>query len=836
MDTSPTSRRIEQQTRWSLRLFGDVQLSERGSGEKVALPGKRERVLLAYLALSPNGRQPRRKLVTLLWGEAADETTLENLRTAVFNLRKALGDTERQIIASEDRDMVLDTSAFEVDVLSFRRLATGPGVAELEEAVKLYAGDFLEGLSIDSEEFESWRREEATRSKGQALDALTRLMTQLAASGDSERAIETGLRTLRLEPLHEAAVRRLMRLYVESGRRAAAVELYRTLSEALKKELGAQPEAETRAVYAEITQGNEGRAAAVAEAKSPLLSPTIVRPNDTRSAPSPEHFVPAIDPPTQSAPQKVTRRTIGRLAAGGLAAAAIAILLLLRFAPSTGPIPAAGPPTVVAATSTSAIALAVLPFANLSGERDQEFFSDGLTEEITAALAKVPDLKVVARTSAFEFKGKNINIKTIGEQLGATHLIEGSVRKDGNRLRITAQLIKADDGTHMWAEEYDRQLTDIFQIQEDIARAIATSLRSPLGLKPGQNLVSSRAVDPEIYQEFLRIRAKQKSALDQGSAGRLEAIEGYEKLLARAPDFAQAWAYVSGLYFQAPYAALLNMPIEEVRRELPIGYEKSEKAAREALRLDGSQVKAYGTLALVESHRNNWSAAEDLLRKGLEIDPHNPDFLASYGIFLMTSGRVKQALQAMQEVHALEPLVPAWNAGLGWNYVADGQADAVITLLRGKSGIGNMGQSALAQAYAVLGQFDKAADAILAFGEGRFRQSLGPPVTREQVALLMRSAPQKVSDPKALPALHEELSFVYAYIGAEDRLLDFAERALEAGVFAELRYLFSPAYSSARKTKRFKTLVRKAGLVDYWNARGWPDMCHPTTGDDFSCS
>ena len=150
-------------TRWSLRLFGDFQLTERSGGEKVTLPGKRERVLLGYLALSPNGRQPRRKLVTMLWGEAADETTLDNLRTCVFNLRKALGDAERQVIASEDRDIVLDASAFEIDVLEFRRLAAASGLVDLKEAAKLYSGDFLEGLSIESEEFKSWRREEATR-------------------------------------------------------------------------------------------------------------------------------------------------------------------------------------------------------------------------------------------------------------------------------------------------------------------------------------------------------------------------------------------------------------------------------------------------------------------------------------------------------------------------------------------------------------------------------------------------------------------------------------------------------------------------------------------------
>src|SRR5262245_60699885 len=260
---------IDRSARWSLRLFGGFQLSESATGEKVALPGKRERVLLAYLALSPDGRQPRRKLVTLLWGGAADETTLDNLRTSVFNLRKALGDTEHAIVGSEDRDIVLDASAFEDDVLAFRRLAAASGVVELEDAAKLYAGDFLEGIIIESEEFESWRREESTRCKGHVLDALSRLMTQLAASGESDRAIEVGLRILRLEPLHEGAVRHLMRLYAESGRRAIAVELYRTLADSLKKELGAQPESETRAVYAEIARGDDGQAAAVADVRSP---------------------------------------------------------------------------------------------------------------------------------------------------------------------------------------------------------------------------------------------------------------------------------------------------------------------------------------------------------------------------------------------------------------------------------------------------------------------------------------------------------------------------------------------------------------------------------------
>ncbi len=157
------------------------------------MPGKRDRVLLAYLALSPNGRQPRRKLTTLLWGDATDETALDNLRTCVWNLRKALGDTEHRIVASEGEDIVLDVAAFEVDALAFRRFAAQSGRTELEEAAKLYSGEFLDGLVIESDEFESWRRAEASRYRDQAIDVLTRLMTQLARvrrdrARDRERA------------------------------------------------------------------------------------------------------------------------------------------------------------------------------------------------------------------------------------------------------------------------------------------------------------------------------------------------------------------------------------------------------------------------------------------------------------------------------------------------------------------------------------------------------------------------------------------------------------------------------------------------------------------------
>lgn len=159
---------------WSLRLFGGFELSVLASGERVALPGKHERVLLAYLALSPNGRAARRKLATLLWGDATDETALDNLHTCEWSLRKVLGDTEHRVIASDGEDILLDVRAFDVDALAFRRLAAQSGRKELEAAANVYAGDLLAGLDIDSEEFKSWRCSEATRSRDQIIDVFIR--------------------------------------------------------------------------------------------------------------------------------------------------------------------------------------------------------------------------------------------------------------------------------------------------------------------------------------------------------------------------------------------------------------------------------------------------------------------------------------------------------------------------------------------------------------------------------------------------------------------------------------------------------------------------------------
>ena len=785
--------------RWSLRLFGGFELVALPGGAGAIPLGKRERLLLAYLSLSPKFAQPRRKLATLLWGDANDETLLDNLRLAVWKLRKALGDSGHRVLASEGEDIVLDGTTFEVDVLAFRRLATQPGRTELEAAAALSSGEFLDGLDIDSEEFESWRRAEATRSREQLIDVLTRLMAHLNACGENERAIETGMRILRLEPLHEAAVRRLMRLYGVSGRRGAAIQLYRTFADALRTELDAQPESETRAVFAEIARGGEDR--------TDLPPPKIVTsPSDGPSGPP--------RPPTPLAVRL-------RAPLAVLAVVAIFATALISYRPFAlfGPPEGVVAERAAAADPASAISIAVLPFLNLSGDAGQEFFSDGMTEEITSALAMVPDLKVVARTSAFQFKGEKNDMRAVGQALNATHLVEGSVRKVGDRVRISAQLIEASSGTHLWSENYDRQLSDIFATQEEIARTVVGSLMAPLGLAPGERLVSNRSIDPESYEQYLRGVAQVRSS-DPGAGPTLETV------VARAPAFAPGWAMLGGAYRAAAAVAARRGDFKADS----LFTDKEEAAARRAIELDRSYAGGYSELAAAQTRRGKWAEAEDLYKQALALDPNNSVLLHVYGQTLVAAGHIKEGLRVRERLRTLDPLVPAYNQATARLMVANGQIDASIAILEPDLSSGVRRNVFLAEAYAAKGRFADAADTLLRITTEIDRRSV------EDAARLLRSAPSKSDAPEKLPALVAELGFVYAYIGAPERVLEHPEKAAKQGILITVSTVWHPAAAPIRKTERFKALIRNAGLVDYWRARGWPDLCRPIGADDFVCN
>ncbi|HEX5280393.1 MAG TPA: hypothetical protein VFW28_09955 [Micropepsaceae bacterium] len=476
-----------------------------------------------------------------------------------------------------------------------------------------------------------------------------------------------------------------------------------------------------------------------------------------------------------------------------------------------------------AASPKGAVSLAVLPFLDLSPARDQEFFSDGMTEEITTALAKVPDLRVVGRTSAFQFKGTNKDLRAIGQALSATHLIEGSVRKAGNRLRITAQLIKADDGTHIWAEDYDRDLTDVFAVQEDIARAITASLHMTLGLKPGENLVNNRNVDSESYEKYLQAKGiVQNRTVDPKVP---QAVTLLEEVVARNPNYAPAWAELGLAYFFTNIAG--DAPFDEARKLASELRVKGDAAARRALQIDANSAVAYEVLGNFAWSHGEPLAADEFFAKGLALDPLNVNLLDAYSVRHATAGRLKEALAAVEKARLVDPLYPAVVLNLAVERWLDGQNDSAIALAKTLPPAPRA--FVLADIYASMGRFAEAADSLMEIAGD-------PKSDAATAARLLRTAPATTAAPDKFPATRYE--FIYLYVGAPERALNFYQRRAETGSLNTivLASVWHRSYGPVRRTERFKALVRKAGLVDYWRAKGWPPQCRPTTGDDFECS
>jgi TolB-like protein len=510
----------------------------------------------------------------------------------------------------------------------------------------------------------------------------------------------------------------------------------------------------------------------------------------------------------------------------------IASLLFFVFVrPERVPTSAAVQPPSVASLPKGGVSLAVLPFLNMSSDKEQEFFSDGMTEEITAALAQVKGLRVVGRTSAFAFKGQNKDLRAVGQALGATHVIEGSVRKAGNRLRITAQLVKADDDSHLWAQNYDRELNDVFAIQEEIAQAIAVSLQVPLGLRRDEALVTNRVTNTELYQDYLRARALYR-ARSPGTSLK-DALGLLDNFVAREPNYAPAWALLAEAYGRAPYYDPIYQKgsVEEIRRFVDDALPRAEAAARRAIQLDPRNADAFAALGATQMLRGPLTAAEQSVQKALNIDPLNPQALHRYSIFMADIGRVREAVAVREQLRAVDPLVPIFNAMTDRIFLAAGDNNRALAIAESLPVDYPLRAPEIARAYATMKRYREAADVAQTAPREFYA-----PGSVDAAARLLRTAPMSVLA-QGVPYLGD-LSFAFLYSERPERALEQFQRDADAGYLVDgnLLQLWQADYASARKTQRFKDIVRKLGLVDYWRAKGWPPQCHPTTDDDFECS
>jgi TolB-like protein/Flp pilus assembly protein TadD len=359
------------------------------------------------------------------------------------------------------------------------------------------------------------------------------------------------------------------------------------------------------------------------------------------------------------APLGAARRVASRWALLGLLVLLVpagAWLLRLASRPSVH--------TEVPARSTKA-SIAVLPFLDMSPGSDQEYFAEGLAEELLNSLARIPGLRVASRTSAFAFKGKNEDLRAIAQKLNVATILEGSVRKQGAKVRITTQLINAADGFHLWSEAYDKTLDDVFAVQQEIAGQVAGALKVTLmaGQAPGPQSRNVEAYNAYLQGRFFYARRTRE---DLSRAG-----DYFHKAIELDPAYAAAWSGLANVHSREAQAFFV--PAEE-------GYKRARQEAEKALSLDGSQAEAHAALGWIErSYDWDWSAAETSFRRALELEPGNSTAVRGAGLVAFTQGKLGEAEGLARRAAELDPLSPGPHFNLGVYAYYGGRYPEAIT-------------------------------------------------------------------------------------------------------------------------------------------------------------
>ncbi|MGD0309347.1 MAG: protein kinase [Acidobacteriota bacterium] len=458
--------------------------------------------------------------------------------------------------------------------------------------------------------------------------------------------------------------------------------------------------------------------------------------------------------------------------------------------------------------------LAVLPFANLSADKENEYFSDGLAEDIIDAMAQVPGLRVMARTSAFAFRGKEQDVREIGTRLNVENILEGSVRRSGNRIRVTAQLVKTSDGYHLWSQRFDREMTDVFSIQDEISQAIVENLRVQLsGDRP---IVKRYTENLAAYDLCLKAR---HHILKMTQEGREAGRRYCEQAIALDPNYALARVVLADSYFWSAYWGSANP-----RESFP----RAKSAAVEALRLDESLADAHSALGTVlGAGEFDWQGAEREFSRAKELNPYSTvaryDQLWCYGMyFLLPLGRLEEALREMQRAVELDPLDPFFNSLLGYLLYTARQFEPATAQLQHTINLDPtffFCHWFLSLLHAHEGRLERA----IAAAEKANELSGGDAITLGNLAKVYGLAGRTAEARQLLDELTERrrlayvpaCTFVFAHsgLGERDKALEWVARGIEEHdpiLMTSLR--MSPSYDRLRSDTTYQALLHKMNI------------------------
>jgi len=619
-----------------LSLLGGLTIAT-PQGAAVALPTRKTALVLASLVLAGERGATREALTEWIWPERSESQGKSSLRQALTAIRKALPAAlgEDASLDSEQDSLRLSAPETAVDIRRFEALAVSSDPAGRAAAAALYAGDLLEGVAL-TDALEGLVAAHRERLRQIALTLVENLSAENAGEAASRAACEAlANRLLAGDPAAEAAHRALIRLRLAEGQTNAARRQLERCIEAVKQELGADPEARTLA----LLDGN---------------------------APAP----PAAPPAAPAA----------------------------RFADSR-PAAGAGQPSLV-----------VMPFDDLGG-RDDDVFADGVVEEITSALSRIKDFFVIARQSAFTYKGRFVDVREVGRDLGVRYAVEGTVRRGGERVRITVQLVETESGRQLWAERYEGDRAELFDLQDRIASQVAGAINPSIR---ASEIERARRKPPENLQAYdLTLRAL-PHFWSHRKEDNEQALALFEQALAKDPDYGVALAFKAWCHAQQSCYIWADDPGSERRRAI-------ETAGRAARQVQDHATALTAIGATYSMTTTDQERAGTFIERALSIDPNNAWAWMRAGWMKAIYNQIDGALECLDRALALSPHDPftfniyfgmaAAHADRGDNRKA---AEMVEKGLRVAPGV-TWAYRMLASYYAQAGETEKAATAIAEF-------------------------------------------------------------------------------------------------------------------------
>jgi TolB-like protein/DNA-binding winged helix-turn-helix (wHTH) protein/Tfp pilus assembly protein PilF len=547
--------------------------------------------------------------------------------------------------------------------------------------------------------------------------------------------------------------------------------------------------------------------APVEEKPAPVNEPTPVQTGEVGASQSTDSRVDSTSPPLLPAfsaiaaePEKRVQRPMLVTLTLSLLAIVLAGAFAFRYLKRS---------SLVTAPSGQLTSLVVLPFENLSADKDQAYFADGMTDELIAHLAKIRSLRVISRTSSMEYKGTHKTLSQIARDLNVDSVVEGTVLRSGDRVRITAELVQVATDRHLWAETYESQLGDILTLQSHVASAIVNEIRVKLTPEDQVRLATTRPVSTQSYENYLKGRYYWNKRSQEGLT---KAIDYFQLAIEQDPNYALAYAGLADCYSIIGSAIVGTVPTSEVAP-------KARAAALKSLELDSTLAEAQTSLATVRFNYDwDWNAAASGFRRAVELNPSYATAYQRNSLYLMSMGRTSESIAEMNRAHDLDPLSVSMNFSLGWRLYMAREYDQAIEQLRNTIDMDPdfvLPHLVLGQAYEQKKTYDQAIAELRRAAD--ISQSSPPAVAALARAYAVSGRTTEAR--KLLDQLMEQskkryvspfyLAIVYAGLGENDQALDWIEKAYKdrsnAIVFAKV----DPQLDTLRSTPRFQSLLHR---------------------------